>query len=84
MIHQYQLNGYNIVLDSPSGAVHVVDPVAYDAIALYEQYPEDEIVEKLLSQYHDQPDVTEAELRLCLSEIAQLKAAGKLFSEETY
>lgn len=84
MIHQYQLNGYNIVLDIPSGAVHVVDPVAYDAIALYEQYPEDEIVEKLLSQYHDQPDVTEAELRLCLSEIAQLKAAGKLFSEETY
>ena len=35
MVHQYQLNGYNIVLDSYSGGVHVVDEVAYDVIALY-------------------------------------------------
>ena len=34
MIHQYKLNGYNIVLDVYSGSVHVVDPLAYDAIAL--------------------------------------------------
>ena len=33
MIHQYQNNGYNIVLDVNSGSVHVVDPVAYDVIA---------------------------------------------------
>ena len=30
MIHQYQNNGYNIVLDVNSGAVHVVDQEAYD------------------------------------------------------
>ena len=30
MVHQYQLGGYNIVLDICSGAVHVVDEVAYD------------------------------------------------------
>ena len=30
MVHQYQLNGYNIVLDTCSGSVHVVDEVAYD------------------------------------------------------
>ena len=35
MVHQYQLNGYNIVLDSCSGSVHVVDDVAYDVIAMY-------------------------------------------------
>ncbi len=35
MVHQYQLNGYNIVLDTCSGSVHVVDDVAYDVIALY-------------------------------------------------
>ena len=34
MIHQYKLNGYNIVLDVYSGSVHAVDDVAYDAIAL--------------------------------------------------
>ncbi len=39
MIHQYKLNGYNIVLDVYSGSVHVVDEVAYDMIALYETTP---------------------------------------------
>lgn len=29
MIHKYQLNGYNIVLDVNSGAVHVVDKLFY-------------------------------------------------------
>ena len=33
MIHQYQSNGYNIVLDVNSGAVHVVDELCYDVIA---------------------------------------------------
>ena len=36
MIHQYQNNGYNIVLDVNSGAVHVVDKAAYDVIACLE------------------------------------------------
>ena len=45
MVHQYQLNGYNIVLDSCSGSVHVVDDVAYDVIAMYKEHSADEIVE---------------------------------------
>ena len=36
MIHQYRNNGYNIVMDVNSGAVHVVDDVVYDAVALME------------------------------------------------
>ena len=32
VIHLYQNNGYNIVLDVNSGAVHVVDKAAYDVI----------------------------------------------------
>ena len=35
MVHQYQLNGYNIVLDTCSGAIHVVDEVAYDITVSY-------------------------------------------------
>lgn len=35
MVHQYKLNGYNIVIDVYSGAVHVVDDVAYDIIRLF-------------------------------------------------
>ena len=44
MVHQYQLNGYNIVLDTCSGSVHAVDEVAYDVIALYEKHKPEEIV----------------------------------------
>ena len=36
MVHQYKLNGYNIVLDTASGSVHLVDEVAYDIISMYE------------------------------------------------
>ena len=45
MIHQYKNNAYNIVLDVCSGAVHVVDDVVYDVIALYEQDGFREIVD---------------------------------------
>ena len=44
MVHQYQLNGYNIVLDTCSGSVHVVDDVAYDVIAMYQDHTADQIV----------------------------------------
>ena len=43
MIHQYQLGGYNIVLDVCSGAVHVVDEVAYEIIGLFEEKSREEI-----------------------------------------
>mgnify|MGYP001336819884 CR=1 FL=1 len=32
MIHKYSLYGTNIVLDTASGAVHIVDDIAYDLI----------------------------------------------------
>ena len=35
MVHQYKLNGFNIVLDVNSGSVHCVDDVAYDIISLF-------------------------------------------------
>ena len=41
MVHRYQLGGLNIVLDTYSGAVHVVDEVAYDIIGLYEDHTAD-------------------------------------------
>ena len=40
MIHLYQNNGYNIVLDVNSGAVHVVDQEAYDVIGALEKQNE--------------------------------------------
>ena len=84
MVHQYQLNGYNIVLDTCSGSVHVVDEVAYDMIALFEQEDGDAIVSKMLQKYAHRPDVTEEELRLCLDDIQALKDAGKLYTPDTF
>ena len=34
MLHSFKLNGYNIVMDIHSGAVHVVDEMVYDMIQL--------------------------------------------------
>ena len=84
MVHQYQLNGFNIVLDTCSGSVHAVDPVAYDAISLYETHSTEEILDQLLEQYAGQTDVTEDDLRQCLEDIEGLKQAGKLFSPDHF
>ncbi len=36
MIHRYKNNGFNIVLDVNSGAVHVVDELMYELMGVYE------------------------------------------------
>ena len=84
MVHQYKLNGYNIVLDSCSGAVHSVDEVAYDMIELYPHKSEDEIVADMMAKYGHRDDVTEEELHLCYGDITALKEAGKLWAEDTF
>lgn len=84
MVHQYQLNGYNIVLDTCSGSVHVVDDVAYDVIALYADHTPDEIVSAMMEKYGDRPDVTEEDLRQCIDDVTALKEAGKLWSPDVY
>lgn len=78
MVHQYQLNGYNIVLDTCSGSVHVVDEVAYDVIAMYPDHTADEIVAAMMAKYGDREDVTEADLRQCIDDVASLKESGMI------
>ena len=84
MVHQYKLNGYNIVLDTCSGAIHVVDEVAYDIIALYKEKTADEIVADMMEKYGDRDDVTEEELRLCIEDVESLVRVGKLYTEDTF
>ena len=84
MLHQYKLNGYNIVLDTCSGAVHVVDDVAYDIIAEYESRTRDEIVRHMLEKYSDRADVTEEEVNACIDDITALKEDGQLFTPDTF
>ena len=84
MIHQYKLNGYNIVLDVYSGSVHLVDEVAYDIIARYETTPPAAIVAQILAKYGHRADVDEGAVLACLEDIDALKAAGKLFSQDLW
>ena len=84
MVHQYKLNGYNIVLDTCSGSVHTVDEVAYDIIAMYKESTPEEIVKVIMERYGNLPDVNEEEILACIEDIKALEAAGKLFSEDKY
>ncbi len=84
MIHAYQLNGYNIILDVYSGSVHLVDEVAFDLIRLYEALPAEEVITRLLVQYAKNPEVTKQELRECLSDVEALRRAGKLYTQDSY
>ena len=84
MIHSYKLGGYNIVLDICSGAVHLVDEVAYDIINMYEDHTAEEITAAILEKYPDNPEVTPEEIAECLSQIEELKDAGQLFTPDTY
>ena len=91
MIHQYQSNGYNIVLDVISGAVHVVDELCYDVIAklckdLGEptagKLREPEVLEGLirgLDSRYSKDDIEDA-----LAEITELTETGRLFVKDTY
>ena len=84
MLHQYKLNGYNIVLDTCSGSVHSVDDVAYDIIGMYESSTKDEIIDAMLKKYSDREDVTREDLEACIEDVESLKNAGKLFTKDTY
>ena len=80
MIHQYKLNGYNIVLDVYSGAVHVMDDVAYDIIPLFcDERDLDIIKEKAKAMFPNEEDIDE-----CVEDINALKEEGKLFSEDVF
>ena len=59
MIHQYKLNGYNIVLDVYSGSVHCVDEIAYDMIAMYEANDKQTVIDAMMAKYGEREDVTE-------------------------
>ena len=78
MLHQYRLHGKNIVLDTCSGSVHVVDDLAYDVIAAFKTLTEDETARQLSGRY------PEKDIRECYREVAELKAAGRLYSPDTF
>ncbi len=91
MIHQYKNNGYDIIMDVNSGAVHVVEDVVYDAVALMAQeMPElekpkaipsqlTEKVKNTLKKTYALPDIEDA-----LSDIQELIDKEELFTRDIY
>ena len=91
MIHQYQNNGYNIVLDVNSGCVHVVDEPGYEVIACLNRMNENQTVQTLKeestwNQLKDELEgkYSEEELRDILDDVTELTANGQLFVVDTY
>ncbi|MCR5733032.1 MAG: thioether cross-link-forming SCIFF peptide maturase [Lachnospiraceae bacterium] len=81
MIHQFKNNGYNIVMDVDSGAVHVVDDICYDLIPLLEADRElsaDTLYEKTNGRY-SKDDIASA-----CAEIRELADSGALFTDDIY
>ena len=78
MVHQYKNNGYNIVLDVNSGAIHVVDDISYDVIELFESCTAEEIVNKLQEKYAAE------EIKEAIEEVQSLKDEEALFTEDAY
>ncbi len=81
MVHQYKLNGYNIVLDTCSGSVHTVDEVAYDIIALYKEKDAEAIADEITAKHSD---VTRQDVFDCIEDIKTLEKMGKLYVPDTF
>ncbi len=80
MVHQYKLNGYNIVLDSESGCIHTVDDAAYDVIELYGNTPTEDII-SIISDRHG---ITSSDVKEILEDIETLKKEHKLFTKDMF
>ncbi len=84
MVHQYQLGGYNIVLDVCSGSVHAVDEVAYDIIAMFEDNDRGTVLKAVAEKYRDREDIAPQDLEECYDQVAALRDSGKLFAPDTF
>ena len=84
MIHQYKLNGYNIVLDVASGAIHVVDDVAYDIIERFENTAKEQVLAEMKAKYLGTDGITEDDILECYAQVESLRDAGKLYSPDTF
>lgn len=63
MIHKYSLNGYHIVMDTNSGAVHIFDDVPFEMLDyLHDSVPENPPQDMLndLSGKYDAQTISEA------------------------
>ncbi|NLU51489.1 MAG: thioether cross-link-forming SCIFF peptide maturase [Clostridiaceae bacterium] len=80
MIHAYKMHGVNIVLDVNSGAVHVLDDIAYDVLSCYDQ--DGTLDEQRLTSLNHKYGAEE--IKEACNEIETLKKENLLFTSDPY
>ncbi len=84
MIHKYKLNGYNIVLDVNSGAVHVLDDCSFDILDCINENKKldknisENIISKLKNKYSLE------QIKETYNELFDLYKNGLLFADDSY
>ncbi len=78
MLHKFEFDGTKIVLDVHSGAVHVVDNLAWKLLDVCRRMDRDEILRKYQG-YYDRGHIVQ-----CLEEIEELRRGGLLFSSDPF
>ena len=82
MIHKYQLNNMNIVMDIHSGAIHIFDDLAYKMLDFVSENLTQDDLQKAINSLENEfskTDIEEAFANLC-----ELKNSDTLFSEDDY
>lgn len=82
MIHKYSLNGYNIVMDTNSGAVHIFDDAPFAILDYLDNSVPDEPPKAMLNGLKDRYD--EKTLREGYEEIRELYKKDQLYSSDEY
>ena len=80
MIHKYKLNGYNICLDVHSGAVHVLDDIAYDVLDYCNENMTETAPDKMYTELSGKYD--KEELAETYEALYELYQAGQLLSSD--
>jgi len=78
VLHLFRALGALMALDVDSGAVHVVDEMAYRALSMAETHCDSEIEAALTREYPAE------DVRELMGEIASLRAGGSLLAEHDY
>jgi len=95
MIHGYKLNGFNIIVDAASGAVHSVDDAAFELISLYdekiragadpaEMLSDERVKREISSAVADKYGITLEEAQEIADDAAELHGDHLLWSEDIF
>lgn len=78
MIHKFQFQNSNIVMDIYSGSIHLLDKVAYDIVEDALVLTKEEVVDKYKGQY------SETEIQEAFEELRSLVEEGMLDTKDNY